>query len=203
MTDYISAAQFRDAIKDTSALNPTLVQQSISSASRRVDEITGRSFGVITIAANRVFAAESAQRVRMDDVSSVTGLVVKTSTAADGTYDTTWTINTDFELTPLNQLSGGLPWVYTGIRAVGNKTFPCSNRRKAVVQVTALWGWPSVPDAVITATTLLAVRYYSRPDAPYGYQGFGEMGALPVRRDWDVEDLLSDYIKSDSRFLVA
>lgn len=203
MADYIDATIFRESITDPSSLNTNKVTRAITWASRRVDEICGRNFTTTAGSASaRVFAAESAYRCRVDDFATTTDLVVKVDFGDDGTYETTWTANTDYVLTPENQLSGGLTFPYTAIRSV-NGIFPCGYRFRSPVQVTARWGFGStVPDAVIAATTLLAVRYYSRPDAPFGWSGSMD-ASVPVRRDYDVEELLAPYVKTDTRFLMA
>lgn len=205
---YITDAIFREAITDSSNLNANKVSRAIHAASRRVDEICSRNFGLATSVSARPFTPLSWKKCTVDDIATTTGLIVQTDADGDGTYETTWTINTDFVVEPESGLRNGLTWSFDQITAVGTiNVFPDAGRfpafpRKKPVLVTAKWGWLAVPDAVVTATTLLAVRYYSRPDAPYGNQGFGDMGALPVRRDWDVEDLLSDYAATSS-FLVA
>jgi hypothetical protein len=54
------------------------------------------------------------------------------------------------------------------------------------VQVTAKWGWPSVPSDINMACLILAADLYKRKDAPGGILGLGDLGAVrmsPIGRD--------------------
>lgn len=202
MTDYITTANFRAAIKDDSTLDPDLIAQSITSASRRVDQLTGRQFDKASSATARLFDAETEMICRVDDIADTTGLLVEVDWGTEGLYATPWTLNTDFILTPENQRNKGLPWPYTTIQATTHKVFPPPFRRKRV-RVTAKWGWPSIPDLVITATTLIAVGFYKRPEAPFGIAGISDFGAVRVREDPAILELLYDYTTGESKFLMA
>ncbi len=104
---------------------------------------------------------------------------------------------------PENLVVSGLPWAYTALRATFGQVFPPSVYRKAV-RVTAKWGWPVVPDAVKEATILVAVALYKRPDAPFGVAGFDQFGAVRVRDDPTVVELLARYVHPTAgKFLIA
>jgi hypothetical protein len=59
------------------------------------------------------------------------------------------------------------------------------------IQVTARWGWPTVPSQVEMATRLLAARLYRRKDSPQGVITSADWGAVRVSRtDPDIHALL-------------
>jgi hypothetical protein len=125
----------------------------------------------------------------VDDISTTTGLIVKIDSNGDGTYATTLTAS-QYQLEPVNGLAKGSP--VTMIRAI-NTAMP-TRSAPAGVQVTAKWGWPSVPSPVTSACILLAGRLVKRGDSLLGVAGFGDLGAITVRAiDPDVERMLRPY----------
>jgi hypothetical protein len=123
--------------------------------------------------------------------------VLKTSGATDGNFDVTWSPS-DYQLEPLNGRLDGLQWSYDKIRAVGDYLFPTVNGNygeQALVQVTAVFGWPSVPEPVTQATIIQASRIFKRYDSPLGVAGFGDLGAIRVSRflDPDMAQLVEPY----------
>ena len=122
---------------------------------------------------------------------------MRTSGATDGTFDVTWS-PTDWQLEPLNGRLDGLVWAYDKIRAVGDYLFPTVNANygsQALVQLTAVFGWPSVPEPVTQATIIQASRIFKRYDSPLGVAGFGDLGAIRVSRflDPDMAQLVEPY----------
>lgn len=138
--------------------------------------------------------------VDVDPISTTTGLVVATDQDADGTYETTWTLNTDFRLEPVNAavLTPVQPW--TRLVALGTKWFPKGLYRPAV-SVTAKFGWPGgvVPAQVKEATLIQAERLWKRKDAPFGVAGSVEFGSemrLLNELDRDAQNLLRPFRRS-------
>ena len=123
----------------------------------------------------RVFAAEDPVTLKVDDFSTSTGLIVKTDTVGNGTFDRTWT-SADYQLEPLNGVVEGIEgWPYWRIRAIDDEAFPVDPTGRARVQVTAKWGWAAVPDAVFQACLIQSLANFKRKDAPFGVIGFDEM----------------------------
>jgi hypothetical protein len=198
---YVSEAMFRAAIGDTSSGQQAAIQAAIQTASRLVDSICGRRFYKDTAATVRYYDTFSGADLNVDDFWTTTSLVVETDDGDDGTYDTAWTIATDYEVRPTNGLNNALPWPYTSLRAVGSKNWPLSGRRHAI-KVTAKWGWSAVPDAVMTATILLAKDHYKRPESlTGGYIGIDGWGPARIREDPAIVNLLRPYIHSDVIFV--
>ena len=156
---------------------------ALDAASAKVQDHCDRLFvrddtAVSPTANARTYRADSPYRLYVRDFYDTTGLTVKTDTTDDGTYDTTWTVTTDFVVGPSDQRAG-YPWYR--IEAVGSRTFPCAGRR-ARVEVTALYGWDVVPDMVKNVTLDLAAFYWKRRDAiggEIGFEGFSSPGVGP------------------------
>lgn len=170
------------------------LELAINAASRHIDRLTRRRFYKDGAPSSRVFREANGSTVYVDDIADTTGLVIKTDTAGDGTFATTWT-SADYELAPLNGFADGEAWPYTAINASGSAlTFPTYGARPTRVQVTALWGWPAVPEPVHMACLILAQRLYRRRNTPEGVAGVGELGVVRLRsQDVDVEALLAPY----------
>jgi hypothetical protein len=186
---YATLADVKNSLKITDTLDDSLLEIAVESASRLIDGYTGRYFyngGTAT----RNYAATDSWITFIDDLQSLSEL--STTDEVGGTY-TTWTAN-DYQLEPLNGLSGGMTQPYTSIRAVKQYVFPFLADR-ALVKVTGVWGWASVPMAVKQATILQASRIFKRNDSPLGVAGFGDMGVVRVgsRLDPDVQHLVDPY----------
>jgi hypothetical protein len=162
--------------------------RSIEAASRRIDGVCDRIFYQEPTATARVYDATNLASVSIDDVSTLTGFVVKVDDGFD--YATTLVLDVDFRVEPLNNLSKGLP-VYRLVSLSG--IFPRSTVRPGV-QVTARWGFPSVPTAITEATLLMAGRLFKRGDSLLGVAGFTDMGVITVRGvDPDVDHLIQPF----------
>ena len=61
------------------------------------------------------------------------------------------------------------------------------------VTVAASWGWPSVPDAVVQATTMLAARLYQRSQSPTGSATMGGEQFYVRTVDPDIAALIAAY----------
>lgn len=171
----------------------------LEAASRAIDSHCGWSFDTYTSsdsASPRVFAAEHSDVCYIDPFATTTDLVVKTDTSADGTFNETWSAS-DYQLEPLNQRRSGLSdHPYFRIRAIESKRFPCAKR--AQVQVTAKWGWETIPASVREACKMHAARLHERRNMPAGIvagEGFVTRSSLGI--DPDVGMLLSPYVRPD------
>lgn len=190
---YADLAELKRARRiDDDTNDDTDLENALERASRALDERCrgqGGHFYADTSATARVYyTADNAYYTRkgeviaVDDISSVTGLVVE---AGDGT---TWVAVTDYDLDPANALAKS--------RAAERLVRPLgcwsSSQR---VRVTAKWGWPSVPYNIAQATLLLANRRFMRRNSPEGVAGWAEQGPVRVSRfDPDIEDLVQDYV---------
>lgn len=193
---YTTLQEVKDILRITDAVEDTLIERCIESASRHIERYCERTFTAGS--ATRVYAPNDSYITEIDDLISVTS--IKTSSSADGVFDTTWT-SSDYQLEPLNGIAGGVYTPYTHIRAVGDYLFPVVSfpnpYGEATVQVEGLFGWgTAVPTDVRQACNLLAIREFKRYDSPLGVAGFGEIGVVRVSRtDPDIESLLAPFRK--------
>jgi hypothetical protein len=188
---YATLAQVKSALRITDAVDDSLLEMAVESASRAIDGHAGRYF-YSSGTATRYYASENDFITQIDDVSG-TALTLQTSSAANGVYDITWAVG-DYQLEPLNGNVDGLAVPYTRIRAVNNYLFPTATE-EAVVKLTAVFGWSSVPIAITQAAIIQASRIFKRLDSPLGVAGFGDLGAISVTRDIDpdVAQLVAPY----------
>jgi hypothetical protein len=125
---------------------------ALAAATNHVNGFCRRQFNKTTTAAARTFEVVDACTAIVDDFHTVTDLVIKTDDNDDATFETTW-VAADYELEPFGGVvDGETGWPFYWVKAVGSKRFPTSSRRKAVLQVTAQWGWAAVPPLVVEAT---------------------------------------------------
>ena len=195
---YATRNQTKAALRIGTAdtIDDDLIDNCVGAASRLIDGYCNRRFWQTGTAEARVYQAEDSFYCSIDDIAG-TALTLKTSTQADGTFDLTWS-RSDYQLEPLNGNLDGLTWSYDKIRAVGDYLFPTVNANygeQALVQVTAVFGWPSVPEPVTQATIIQASRIFKRYDSPLGVAGFGDLGAIRVSRflDPDMAQLVEPY----------
>ena len=195
---YATRNQTKAALRIGTAdtIDDDLIDNCVGAASRLIDGYCNRRFWQTGTAEARVYQAEDSFYCSIDDIAG-TALTLKTSTQADGTFDLQWS-RSDYQLEPLNGNLDGLTWSYDKIRAVGDYLFPTVNANygeQALVQVTAIFGWPSVPEPVTQATIIQASRIFKRYDSPLGVVGFGDLGQIRVSRylDPDMAQLVEPY----------
>lgn len=191
---YATLADLKQ-IRPTPAANVDIdaaLSRALQTASRRIDRATGeRQFWLDRVVTARIFHTRErvdwtcdGEWLRVDDIGSTAGLIVETG---DGT---TWTAVAagDYQTGPDNALARRKP-----ITKLLRKLTTWSTGANSQVRVTALWGWPSIPDEIPQATLLLANRLYLRKDSPEGILGNAEWGiARLARTDPDVAELIYD-----------
>jgi hypothetical protein len=167
----------------TAANYDARIEQAIEAASRQIDDYCGRRFWQDSTVVTREFYCDHptelvSQAGAVMDISTTTGLIVKLDTGDNGGFATTVTISTEFVLTPPNAADEGLP--YTGIRLVDGDAFPMSERRPGC-QVTAKFGFATVPEPVAQACLIQSVLLFKATDAAMGGLSFGDGAFMRVR----------------------
>jgi len=171
--DVKTALGIEDTVDDLS------INLAVDAATAMIEQYCGRQFTQDSTATARIYVATNSYLVHVDDISTTSGLILKTDPGADGTFSQTWTAS-DYQLEPLNGKISGQTWPYHTIRAIRSLYFPM-DYGQALIQVTARWGWPSVPTAVKQAAIIQSITVFKSPDAPFGATPFPETGILRLR----------------------
>lgn len=167
-----------------------LLSKALTSASRSIDKATGRRFWLDSAPVARTYRLSGrtvleadGEVLVVDDIGTLSGLVVETGSSSS------WTAVTGYETTPDNALTDARP--ITGLLRV-NGVWGYQPSR---VRVTARFGWPAVPDDVVQAALIQASRLFKRKDSPEGVTGSAEWGVVRLsRRDPDVWNLIEPYV---------
>ena len=171
---YASLAQFKQAVGISDSTDDTALQNVLDATDTLIDLYCDRKTGFGTATETRFYTTDAYDYVLTDDLVSVTTLT--TDDLEDGTYSTTWTAVTDFQLTPKNYSLDGLP--FTGISR--SNAFP-KNFPKGIflgVKVVGVFGFPSVPASVVQAEIIQANAVFSSRTAAFGVIGSADLGGI-------------------------
>lgn len=180
---YASLAELAARLTERVSAQDELTRR-LAAASGAVESYTGRMFTLDTEATARVYEPTRSDRVHVDDFATTDDMVVKVGRPGS------FAVFSDFWVKPHNAPAHGRPyeWVWSDSR------FEVSTQ--STVEVTAVWGWPAVPDEVAEATLIAASRLWSRRDSPTGVAGFGDYGVVRITAsDVDVAQLLNPYAR--------
>jgi|TARA_R110000803_G_scaffold151645_1_gene216713 hypothetical protein len=185
---YATLQEVKSVLRLTDEVDDGLLDLCIESASRLIDGHCERIF-YSTSEEVRYFFARSSFECSIDDLVSLTTL----ETAPNGTaFDQTW-VAAEYQLEPLNGYASGIYMPSNLIRAIDDLLFPTIGE-EALVKVTGVFGWSSLPIAIKQATIMQATRLYKRYDSPLGVLGFGDLGVVRISRvDPDIGALLMPY----------
>ena len=169
MSDYITSNNFKtlNNIPTSDTQDDVAISSAISSASVAIDAYCGRRFYLDSGVSSHDYKATNKDWIYVDDFATQTGLVVKFDTGDNGTFDKTVS-SSDYEVLPFNQIIGGIESCAYYIIHMVDDDLPTKGGRPRV-QVTAKWGWASVPDPITQATYLLASEYFFAKNAPFAY----------------------------------
>lgn len=196
-TEYITSDQLKSTLELTGeTFADSDIEAAIKAASRGIDNLCGRRFYADTDATKeRYYTPDDEAWLRIDDLVELGSL--QTDPDGGGTFEDTWVENTDFLLEPLNAPADAKPWTSIRVHPLGNFYLPCYPRS---VKVTGKFGWATVPDEIVEATTVLASKLMRRArEAPFGVVAFGiEAGSAMriARQDPDVLFLVGDLIRN-------
>lgn len=192
VSGYATLVEVKASARVADSIDDTLFERAIEGASRRIDGHCGRFFYQTTSTAVSTYARDL-YNLPTDDISSTSGLILKTDNDGDGTFETTFTLNTDYQVEPLDRSLQSRP--IRRLVCIGSKTFPMIGQPpQPLIQVTAVWGWPAIPTDVREACVIMSLRIFQRANAALGVAGFGDMGPIMVRSvDPDVREMLSPY----------
>ena len=189
---YCSVEELKSRLQITGTGDDLELTFAVQAACRSIDEICGRYFwrGTDT----RTYVPDSMYGQRLDDLVSVTSL--KIDRDGDGVFEETWVQGTDYALTPYNPGSTGEQRPYTGLVIIGGKfipfIWPWTHLDR--IQVSGVFGWPSVPLAVKQASLIAAADLFKLKDAPFGVAGISDLGVMRVGTNQQVYRLLGRYL---------
>jgi hypothetical protein len=171
---YATLAEFKSAIGITDSTDDTPLQSVLDATDALIDLYCDRKQGFGTATETRYYNAEAWDYVLIDDLVSVTTLT--TDDLGDGTYSTSWTINTDYNLSPPNAALDGWPYTQIDASVTYPKNFPYDIYRG--VKVVGVFGWPAVPQAVKQAALIQAGAVWSSRTSPFGVIGSADLGGI-------------------------
>lgn len=187
-TAYVTLEALKNSLGIDDDDDDDTLDQKILAASKFIDDKTGRTFGRDASASQRkyrtagrlLWTEDGWHQLQVDDIATATGLVIETGSDSGG-----WTAVSGTITGPDNAIVRGRP-----ITALLHPTgWPCYQWQQ--VRVTAVWGWPAIPENVETACLIQAGRLYRRKDSPEGVTASSDWGPIRVARmDPDVKELL-------------
>lgn len=188
MSDYTLVATVKAELGVSDSAIDTRLARLITAASRAIDARCKRpdNFFVGSASGTRVYDVPSSvldlgtplyrrfSSVEIELGPCLTVTSVKTDEDGDGTFETTWTVSTDYSLLPLNAILDGVPYTKLRVNPYGSKAMPAGQSR---LQVIGTWGYSTtMPPAIEQACILQTIRWLKRPDSPFGVLGSADTG---------------------------
>lgn len=188
---YATLDQLKAAVRITDAIDDSLLEMAIESASRMIDAECDRSF-FTSGTATRDFTPNDAYTVDTDDLTEIVSVKIDD----DGDLQYAITLQTsDYQSEPVNQLVSGNTFPIYRLRMIGDYLLPLWGQQ-ATVRIEGVYGFTPTPTQITQATIIQASRIYKRLDSPLGVAGFGDMGAIRVGKvDPDVAQLIRPFKK--------
>ena len=189
---YCTLAQIKAALRipASDAVDDTLLEMAVESASRMIDAECDRNF--FSTSATRDFVPSDTTTVDTDDLTAITS--VKLDDDGNGTFNITLAV-TDYQTEPLNQRVSGNAFPIYRLRMIGDYLLPIWGRQ-ATVRIQGTYGFTPVPKQIEQATVIQGSRIFKRLDSPLGFAGFSDMGVARVGRvDPDVAMLIRPFKK--------
>lgn len=175
---YATAAQYRSFVDKSDTSDDANILTQLTAVSRFFERQVGQFFNQDAAVVVREFFGEGQPYLRLNQelspgIASKTGLIIRIDEDDDGDFaDETALVNSDLNFLPLNadKEPEAQPWreVWLTSRSALS-AFP----RNRKVQITAIWGWPSVPGPVTQDTIRLTAIW--RGEHPSATARFNEL----------------------------
>ena len=188
---YCTLADVKAALRLQDTVDDVLLENSINSASRMIDQYCNRYFYSGQAGEVRYYQANDGFTCWIDDAQTITE--VKTASVDPTIYDTTWDVS-DYQVLPINRIANGGYYPITALTATDNYLFPVW-ADIALVKVTGTFGFPSIPEPIKFAAIIQASRLYKRLESPLGVAGVSDIGIMRVGAniDGDVAQLINPF----------
>jgi len=192
--DYIDLATLKRnlGIGTADTADDADLTRNITTVSRLIDKYCGfprRQFFAGSANEVRYFTADEYRAFWVDDITTVAS--IQADVDGDGVYEYTWTLGTDYHLSPYNAAGQSRPYTRVELRTFGVTIMPVVRKG---LKITGTWGWPAVPSEVIDACLLQCIRLHKRVVAPFGIAPVPNIDGSGIRLlsklDSDVELLL-------------
>ena len=192
---YCTLSDLKTSLAIEDIQDDTALEAAILTASRMVDDYTGRFFykdGTVANPQTRYYTPQDWHVCNIDDIVSISQIA--TDDNFDQQYTTVWSTS-DFMVEPVNNPRRG--WPYTRFIAIGAYILPYNLPQS--VRVQGVWGWSAVPAEIAMATKIQASRLFVRRQSPFGVAGSPDLGTvrLSAKLDPDVEALIRPFKKMD------
>lgn len=194
---YVTAAQYRARVEKTDTGDDTVIDEDLKAASRLVDHHAGQPFGFNKDAAPTtrvVWPTVAGRSLVVPPIAAAAGVVLKVDTNLLGSFTSYTAIpSTDYQLLPRDAALVARP--YTEIYIPAWATSATYLWAKDVpVQVTATFGWPSVPEAIKRATVeLCGIVRLEVPRGTNRIDDFGQVLSVSRRARDIIDELVLMY----------
>lgn len=205
MADYVTVQELKEDVPDSPLFDisdetyDTVLGNMVTAASRAIDKFVGgwaNYFYPTSDDATRYFDGNGEEEIYIDPLVSLTSVAVSESGGRAATDYTTWTLDTDFYVSPYNYSALSQPIQSLVVDNDSGSKGTWGTVRKGV-KITGVWGYSSTPPAdVEQACKIQAIRWFSRAKQNYQDGGanptLGEMTYVQ-QLDPDVKILLLPY----------
>lgn len=214
---YATPSQYRDRVNRSDDGHDAEIAENLAAVSRYLDRKLRRFFTRDAVAVAHTFypgtfwrgdaEAENpwkgtprARWLDVDDIASTAGLTIKVDEARVGNFTAALTLAaTDYQLYPLNADKGAEPVPWTRVLLPSWSSL-MGWPPGSPVEITAVWGWPAVPQAVREAT--VQITGWWRLDTPRATSRIQEglEGAIETSREAQriIMDLTKNYAKVEN-----
>lgn len=188
MSTIVLLPEFTDYARDqVGAVDEGFKQAALDAAESMIQEHCNRAFFVASSSSARSYTPNGWSEVlRIHDCTQITSVVDDGNTI------------TSYQPEPLNGLSwSGEARPYEQLRRTSEGVWTWDDGTATVV-VTAKWGWAAIPSAVVEAVKITAKDILQQRNNNSGVAGFGDFGAVRVRLNPFVLQLLAPYRRLES-----
>lgn len=176
---YCTVETLKSRFRDSRTTDDLEYHAACFAASRAVEQYCKRIF-YRTASEARTLTPRNLYCLELPAFYDLVSVSTLKTDAGDGTFATTWSVS-EYQLltsdgTP-NINAGPEPKPYTKVKALG-RTFPVPtwSGRSDLVEITGVWGWPSVPWGIKKAAEIVAAETFKLKDSPgmaaQGYEDF-------------------------------
>ncbi len=191
---YTDLATYKSHFGIEDSEDDAAFERVITAVSRAIDDICWQRFYTTASDETRYYTAERGDvLVPPERIVSITTL--KTDADGDRTYETTWTVSTDFDLLPYNAVLDGIPYRSIETTPNGSYSFPTTPKG---VQLVGKFGWSSAPTGIVEACLLASHRLMARKNTPLGVTASAAVGNLTMtvktmKADPEIMEMLIPY----------